>query len=401
MSNRMQHLYVVVCLAILLNQVDVDNSRYSFNLEWHDTDASIIRTFLLFYYKVDGTIELYDTKHHRMFLKRTKCDTVTLGDLHIGATVSIFSRQMKVASFGDEYTQIQLGVLKQRTFVMLKPDITDKMGQVLKLIIENGFKITKLKMAQMTKEHALTFYEEHKGKPFLPFLIEYMTSGPVVAMELLADNGVKKWRELLGPTDSEQARKDAPSSIRARFGKDKSYNAAHGSDSCESAERELDIFFPESQIARYESPRSTVTFKNTTCCIIKPHAVQEGLVGDIISEIQENGFKITALQMFYMEHPNAEEFYEVYKGVVAEYSGMVSQLISGPCVVMEVTGPDSDTPSRFRAFVGPSDPELARKLRPNTLRARYGKTKVQNAVHCTDLPEDGLLEVEYFFKLLE
>ncbi|XP_069689074.1 nucleoside diphosphate kinase homolog 7 isoform X4 [Periplaneta americana] len=334
-------------ITAVFTWVDVDNSRYSFNLEWHDTDASIIRTFLLFYYKVDGTIELYDTKHHRMFLKRTKCDTVTLGDLHIGATVSIFSRQMKVASFGDEYTQIQLGVLKQR------------------------------------------------------FLIEYMTSGPVVAMELLADNGVKKWRELLGPTDSEQARKDAPSSIRARFGKDKSYNAAHGSDSCESAERELDIFFPESQIARYESPRSTVTFKNTTCCIIKPHAVQEGLVGDIISEIQENGFKITALQMFYMEHPNAEEFYEVYKGVVAEYSGMVSQLISGPCVVMEVTGPDSDTPSRFRAFVGPSDPELARKLRPNTLRARYGKTKVQNAVHCTDLPEDGLLEVEYFFKLLE
>lgn len=397
----MQHLYVVICLAILLNQVDIDNSRYSFNLEWHDTEASIIRTFLLFYYKGDATIELYDTKYHRMFLKRTKCDTVTLGDLHIGATVSIFSRQMKITSFGDEYTQTQLGVLKQRTFAMLKPDVTEKIGQVLKLIIENGFKITKLKMAQMTKEHALEFYAEHKGKPFLPFLVEYMTSGSVVAMELLADNGVKKWRELLGPTDSEQARKDAPCSIRARFGKDKSLNAAHGSDSCESAERELNIFFPKSHIAQNESPRSTSTFKNSTCCIIKPHAVQEGLVGDIVSEIQENGFKITALQMFYMEHPNAEEFYEVYKGVVTEYPGMVSQLVSGACVAMEVTGPDSDTPSKFRAFVGPSDPEIARKLRPNTLRARFGKTKVQNAVHCTDLPEDGLLEVEYFFKLLE
>lgn len=64
-----------------------------------------------------------------------------------------------------------------------------------------------------------------------------MTSGPVIAMELLAENGVAKWRELLGPTDSEQARKDAPGSIRARFGKDKSLNAAHGSDSCISAER--------------------------------------------------------------------------------------------------------------------------------------------------------------------
>jgi nucleoside-diphosphate kinase len=72
---------------------------------------------------------------------------------------------------------------------------------------------------------------------FFSFLIEYMTSGPVIALELLAENGMAKWRELLGPTDSEQARKDAPGSIRARFGKDKSLNAAHGSDSCISAER--------------------------------------------------------------------------------------------------------------------------------------------------------------------
>lgn len=55
-----------------------------------------------------------------------------------------------------------------RTFAMLKPDAVEKMGQILKLIIENGFKVTKLKMVQMTKEHALEFYAEHKGKPFLP-----------------------------------------------------------------------------------------------------------------------------------------------------------------------------------------------------------------------------------------
>ncbi|PNF26159.1 Nucleoside diphosphate kinase 7 [Cryptotermes secundus] len=380
---------------------DIDNSRYSFNVEWHDTEASIIRTFILFYYKVDGTIELYDTKYRRMFLRRTKCDSVTLGDLHIDASVNILSRQMKITGFADEYTHVHLGIVMQRTFAMLKPDAVEKMGQILKLIIENGFKVTKLKMVQMTKEHALEFYAEHKGKPFLPFLVEYMTSGPVIAMELLAENGVAKWRELLGPTDSEQARKDAPGSIRARFGKDKSLNAAHGSDSCISAERELNIFFPMSRIAQYESPRSTATFKNTTCCIIKPHAVQEGLLGDIVSEIQENGFKITAMQMFYMEHPNAQEFYEVYKGVLAEYSGMVNQLVSGASVAMEIAGSDADTPSKFRAFVGPADPELARKLRPTTLRAKFGKTRVQNAVHCTDLPEDGLLEVEYFFKILE
>lgn len=94
-----------------------------------------------------------------------------------------------------------------------------------------------------------------------------------------------------------------------------------------------------------------------------------------------------------------EEFYEIYKGVVPEYLEMVSELCSGPCIAMEIRQFD---PSKvFRDFCGPSDPALARHLRPGTLRAVFGKDKIQNAVHCTDLPEDGLLEVQYFFKILD
>ncbi|KAJ9578797.1 hypothetical protein L9F63_005005 [Diploptera punctata] len=398
MSSHKQYLFVVICVSILLYQTDVENSRYSFNVEWHDVEATVIRPFILFFYNVDGTVELYDTKNHKMFLRRVKCDTVTVDDLYIGATVTVFSRQMKLIEFGDEFTRLHLGVMKQRTYAMIKPEVVEKMGEIFKIIISNGFKIAKLKMAQLTKEHARELYAEHEGKPFLPFLLEYITSGPVIAMELIADNGIKKWRELMGPTDCEVARKDAPGSIRARFGKDKSFNAVHGSDSMES---ELNIFFPENRIDQYKSPRSTATFKNCTCCIIKPHAIQEELVNILYNDDSDNGFKITAIQLFYMEHANAEEFYEVYKGVVAEYSGMVGQLISGASVAMEVTGTDPETPVNFRNLVGPADPDIARKLRPNTLRAKYGKTKIQNAIHCTDLPEDGLLEVEYFFKLLE
>lgn len=61
----------------------------------------------------------------------------------------------------------------------------------------------------------------------------------------------------------------------------------------------------------------------------------------------------------------------------------------------------TDAPRTFREFCGPADPEIARHLRPATLRALYGKNKVQNAVHCTDLPDDGILEVQYFFKILD
>ncbi len=82
---------------------------------------------------------------------------------------------------------------------------------------------------------------------------------------------------------------------------------------------------------------------------------------------------------------------------------MVRQLASGPCVAMEVSHGTEPAASvqRLRDLVGPADPDLARTVRPHSLRARLGKNKDENAVHCTDLPEDGPLEVEYFFKILQ
>lgn len=99
-----------------------------------------------------------------------------------------------------------------------------------------------------------------------------MTSGPVVAMELMGVDAVNKWREMIGPTDSCVARKGAPSSLRARFGKDNTENACHGSDSLASAAREIEFFFPTVGPVR----RNTAKLTECTCCVIKPHAVLAG-----------------------------------------------------------------------------------------------------------------------------
>lgn len=80
---------------------------------------------------------------------------------------------------------------------------------------------------------------------------------------------------------------------------------------------------------------------------------------------------------------------------------MVSELTSGPCIAMEIKKPGTDIVQAFREFCGPSDAQMAQRLRPNSLRARFGVDRIKNAVHCTDLVEDGVLEVEYFFKILQ
>lgn len=117
----------------------------------------------------------------------------------------------------------------------------------------------------------------------------------------------------------------------------------------------------------------------------------------------EAGFKITAMQMFHLNNANADEFLEVYKGVVSDFHALLLSFLDGPCVALEISGvkEDTDVHGDFRRFAGPSDSEVARQIRPDTLRARFGNSKYNNAVHCTDLPEDTVLELEYFFKILD
>lgn len=371
-----------------------EKERYAFTAEWYDPNASFNRQYQVLFYPSDRTVEMIDIKNRRLFLKRSKCPHVQLKDLFIGAIVNILSRQLTITGYGDEYTTKKLKLTKEKTLAIIKPDCISKVGEIFDRVANEGFIICHAKMVTLSPKEAGEFYTEHEGKPFYDKLVEFMTEGPIVAFEITGVDAIAKWREILGPTDSSEARKSASDSIRAQHGTDATRNACHGSDSEQSAKREANFFFgPKTQ------RKNTATFTKCTLGIIKPHAVMEGLAGKIIREIGNAGFTISALKLFYMDKANAQEFYEVYKGVVSEYSSMVEELTSGPCIAMEITGENSH--ARFREFSGPVDPEIGRHLRPNTLRARFGTDKIRNAVHCTDLPEDGLLEVEYFFKIMD
>ena len=371
-----------------------ERERYAFSAEWYDPNASFNRQYQLLFYPSDNTVEMFDVKNRRLFLKRSKCSHVQLKDLFIGAIVNIHSRQLTITDFGDEFTTKKLKSKKEKTLAIVKPDCISKVGDIFDRVISEGFIVCRAKMIRLSQKEAREFYAEHSAKPFYENLVGFMTDGPIVAFEITGVNAIARWREILGPTNSSEARKAAPNSIRAQHGTDATRNACHGSDSEASAKRESDFFFgPKSH------RKNTATFKKCTLGVIKPHAVMEGLAGKIIQEIVHTGFTVSALHLQYMEKANAQEFYEVYKGVVSEYSNMVEELTSGPCIAMEIT--DDHAHARFREFCGPVDPEIARHLRPHTLRAMFGTDKIKNAVHCTDLPEDSLLEVEYFFKIMD
>jgi nucleoside-diphosphate kinase len=129
-----------------------------------------------------------------------------------------------------------------KTLLMVKPDTVEEghYGDIITLVLRNGLRITRLSMERFDRARAQRFYDVHRERPFFGELVEYITSGPLVAIEVEGDEAVARVRELIGTTDPAQAR---PGTIRAMYGKNVQNNAVHGSDSSESAEKELAIAF--------------------------------------------------------------------------------------------------------------------------------------------------------------
>lgn len=123
-----------------------------------------------------------------------------------------------------------------------------------------------------------------------------------------------------------------------------------------------------------------------------------GNAGNILQELASCGLEISAMYMTDISLTVAEEFLEVYKGVIPEYLPLATEVASGPLLALELTG--SDAVMRLREIAGPHDIDVGRHVRPKSLRAVYGTDTVKNAVHVTDLPEDGVRDCEYFFSIL-
>ena len=139
----------------------------------------------------------------------------------------------------------------ERTYLMVKPDGVQRclIGEIINRFEKKGYKIVGLKMLQISRATAEKHYGEHAGKPFFAGLVDFITSGPVVAMVLEGAGVINAAREMMGATDPLKA---APGTIRGSYGIDLGRNIIHGSDSPESAQREIALFFKEEELVSYD-----------------------------------------------------------------------------------------------------------------------------------------------------
>lgn len=133
------------------------------------------------------------------------------------------------------------------TLSIVKPDATKRnlIGNILTLLETAGLKVVAQKMIKLTSEQAQLFYAEHKERPFFNDLVKYMTSGPVVVQVLKGDNAIAKNREIMGATNPKDAKNGT---IRKLYAESIEANCVHGSDSPNSAAREISIFFAKSDL---------------------------------------------------------------------------------------------------------------------------------------------------------
>lgn len=280
---------------------------------------------------------------------------------------------------------------------MVKPEAKNFLGEIISTLERHKLFIKKLKMLKLQALQAVQFCNSKTTDDNVSLLMDNITSGHIVVLEVLGENALEQLRKICGPGDIDDAKQNYPASLRALYGLDEIKCAVLYPKDSSTNQKDLEFFFPKTN----DKLRVHAKLTRSTLCIIKPHAVKEGKVGAILKMISDNGFTITAMKMVHLDRKQCEEFYEIYKGVVGEYLQMVTQLQSGACLAIEVQGQEEDVQQRFRLFCGPADPSVGKILRPKTLRAVFGEDKIMNAIHCTDLNEDTLLELEYLFKVLD
>lgn len=137
----------------------------------------------------------------------------------------------------------------EQTFSIIKPNAVAKncMGEIITRFEKRGLRIAAAKFTKLSREKAEGFYIEHKERPFFGSLVQFMTSGPVLLMVLEGENAVLLNREIMGATDPAKA---APGTIRKDFADSIEANAVHGSDSTQSAQREIAYFFDKAELQK-------------------------------------------------------------------------------------------------------------------------------------------------------
>lgn len=315
-----------------------------------------------------------DLQTRRKFLKKTELPTTLDANQFLkGSTIVLLSRKLKLVDYADTATRRLLEEKEERITLLVTPSHFESIGDIVTSIESEDYALVDVRSLCCSSS------DLYDAELLLGMELQDICSSSEHPFVALSFRGC-----------------DSMASVTALV---KSSPFCHGVV-CPQVGKELEFadFFLNRQHA------TTATLEECTCCIIRPHILKEHKFGAVVTDIlSRRGFVIAAMQTFRLDKETAADFLAVYKGVFPQYVELVDEMCSGPLVAMEVKMDHTinrDVVEEFRAEAGAWDYAVACELHPQSIRARFGKSTVANAVHVTDLPKDGVIECEYFFKVL-
>ncbi|XP_050771619.1 thioredoxin domain-containing protein 3 [Gymnogyps californianus] len=267
----------------------------------------------------------------------------------------------------------------EKTLALIRPSLLkERRHSIMQRIKDDGFKIAMQKEIILSEEQTREFYKEHENQDYFPVLLEQMTSGPTLVLALTRENAVAHWRDLLGPKTVEEAKKENPNSLRAKYAVNNiPIGQLHGSSTPDDAQKELQFFFPQEH----------------TLALIKPAAAMKHK-DDIMQKVKDAGFTISKIKEEALTHEMATQFYKDHKGKPF-YEQLVTCMTEGPSVIMVLT--KQNAVEEWRQLMGPTDPEVAKETSPESIRAHFAQDILSNAVHGSSNREHALKSIECVF----
>uniref|UniRef100_A0A8C0FL96 NME/NM23 family member 8 n=1 Tax=Bubo bubo TaxID=30461 RepID=A0A8C0FL96_BUBBB len=269
----------------------------------------------------------------------------------------------------------------EKTLALIRPSLLKERRckySIMQRIKDDGFKIAMQKEIILTEEQTREFYKEHENQDYFPVLLEQMTSGPTLVLALTRENAVAHWRDLLGPKVVEEAKKENPNSLRAKYAVGNiPIGQLHGSSTPNDAEKELQFFFP----------------REHTLALIKPDAAKKHK-DDIMQKVKDAGFAISKIKEEALTREMATQFYKDHEGKPF-FNQLVTCMTEGPSVIMVLT--KENAVEDWRQLMGPTDPEMAKATSPESIRAQFAQDILSNAVHGSSDREHALSSIECIF----
>ncbi|NXV52181.1 TXND3 protein, partial [Uria aalge] len=276
---------------------------------------------------------------------------------------SVEDASRQLAFFFPNFDKNKTDQKAEKTLALIRPCLLkERRNSIMQRIKDDGFEIAMQKEIILSEEQIREFYKEHENQDYFPVLLEQMTSGPTLVLALTRENAIAHWRDLLGPKTVEEAKKENPNSLRAKYAVENiPIGQLHGSSTPDDAQKELDFFFPQEH----------------TLALIKPDAAKNHK-DDIMQKVKDAGFTISKIKEEALTREMATQFYKDHTGKPF-FEELVTCMTEGPSVVMILT--KENAVEEWRQLMGPPDPQVAKETSPESIRAQFAQDILCNAVH--------------------